>query len=547
MASLGRAAAVCVAVGTVGCAIAWSVESDKRESDRENVVVIPSAGLRQASALQGGDGVTALTTAAATPVYTQIGTVTPRSAAALKASGIESPFSIGAETTDRGYSIFANWRDYLGPLGFPKARVQVGWADVERSAGVYDFSKLNGIVDGMKAQGVNPWLQLSYGNPVYADGGDATSASPVTAAGTPGRTAWINFVKATVATYNTSARKVTEWEIWNEPDLPLSGTSTPRVPVNMFGEFAVATAKAIKDVQPEAKILIGGFASLQYGTGSTYPMTVVKYFSQNKGPTIPSSDVQITYHVYQSNPDTSYGTQFQLSKDFIESVGFKVRQGESGAPSAFQPQFALSNTTWTENSQAKYDLRRLLNDFYRKIDSNLFTITDLHYASSKNTKGLLLTGAWSSTPPTYGDQTVKRPKVAYRAAQNVAAIFDNRLERLTSPGCTAPTGYTVQAYSRLDPNNIRRNMLVVWRNTDRPGVNETVEYISITCTNFQFPRYKTAGFFPRYTDLMTGGVFAPSTGVTVTHSGASSVTISGLRAYDGPVILSDQGIVLFTA
>jgi hypothetical protein len=45
--------------------------------------------------------------------------------------------------------------------------VQLGWQRCELVKGVYNFTWLDTIVNGMVAQGVKPWAQLSYGNDNY--------------------------------------------------------------------------------------------------------------------------------------------------------------------------------------------------------------------------------------------------------------------------------------------------------------------------------------------------------------------------------------------
>lgn len=472
-------------------------------------------------------------------LYSQVGTVTKRSAAGLAAAGTSSPFSIGAETTDRGFSTFANWDDYLGPLGMPAARVQTGWADIERTRGTYTFTRLDAIVAGMKQRSVQPWLNLMYGNPLYSGGGDPELSGEIPTAGSTGYTKWLDFVRATVARYDTSARKVTEWEIWNEPDSVNAADA--------YASFAADTAKAIKSVQPEAKILLGGFKGNVVTTELAYAREVIDDFAAQKGSTVPSADVAVTYHPYRENPDDTYDSVFDDFRAAAAAKGFSIRQGENGAPSRNQPEFALSGLPWTETAQGKYALRRLLGDFHRSIPSSLFTLVDLHYTNAKNSKGLLLTGAWSNDPPTYGDQTVQRPKVGYPAVQALTAVFDNRLQLLTGQGCSVPTGYTIHAYSRLDSGGIRRNMLVVWRNTDRPGANQAPADIDITCTTFRFPRYLSEpSLRPRFTDLLPAKVYGLRSADTVVHPAGGGVRIRGLRVYDSPVVLADQGIVPVT-
>ena len=101
-----------------------------------------------------------------------------------------------------------------------------------------------------------------------------------------------------------------------------------------------------------------------------------------------------------------------------------MRQGETGAPSKYQENFALSKIPWSENTQAKWDLRRMLAHHGKDVPFNLFTLCELKYAQPKmtgfNRKGLLRCN---------DDKTVAGPKLAYFAAQRVFSIFDDTLER----------------------------------------------------------------------------------------------------------------------
>ena len=99
--------------------------------------------------------------------YTCIGKIRPRHAREVRASN----WSVGAETMDRDYTIYANWRKHLGPLGVKKARIQSGWAKTEQRRGEYDWEWLDEIILDMVDQGVEPWVCLCYGNPIYPGGG----------------------------------------------------------------------------------------------------------------------------------------------------------------------------------------------------------------------------------------------------------------------------------------------------------------------------------------------------------------------------------------
>lgn len=69
-------------------------------------------------------------------VEAKIADIKPRNASGIQASN----WNIGAETMDRDYTIYENWKEYLAPLGIKKARLQSGWARTEIKPGVYNFA-----------------------------------------------------------------------------------------------------------------------------------------------------------------------------------------------------------------------------------------------------------------------------------------------------------------------------------------------------------------------------------------------------------------------
>lgn len=98
----------------------------------------------------------------------------------LSAKEIESSrWSIGGETLDRDYADYHAYKEYLGPLGAKRIRLQGGWAKCEQEKGVYNFEWLDKIIDDAISRRVKPWVQPSYGNPIYEGGGDAALAGGI--------------------------------------------------------------------------------------------------------------------------------------------------------------------------------------------------------------------------------------------------------------------------------------------------------------------------------------------------------------------------------
>ncbi|MBQ3026823.1 MAG: beta-galactosidase, partial [Alistipes sp.] len=129
-------------------------------------------------------------------------------------SEVHNNLSVDCGTLDRDYADYHRYKEYLEPLGVRYIRLQAGWAKTEKVKGVYDFAWLDAIIDDAVSRGLEPWLQLSYGNPIYPGGGTIflNGGWPTSKVAVD---AWMRWAKATAERYKG---KVHQWEIWNEPD-----------------------------------------------------------------------------------------------------------------------------------------------------------------------------------------------------------------------------------------------------------------------------------------------------------------------------------------
>ncbi len=128
----------------------------------------------------------------------------------------------------------------------------------------------------------------------------------------------------------------------------------------------------------------------------------------------------------------------------------------NGAPSTYIPNFALSEYYWTEYTQAKYDMRRLLGDLGHDIETSVFTIINNYYnwgdRAVLNTKGLI-----------QSDITMAaiRPKVAYYAVQNIASIFDNNMELISGFNYSTTNQESMSVYGYQNKAT-QTPMVVLW-------------------------------------------------------------------------------------
>ncbi len=429
------------------------------------------------------------------------GKIQPRHARDIAGSN----WSVGAETIDRDYTIYANWKSYLGPLGVKKARIQGGWAKTEKQQGVYDFAWLDAVIFDMAKQGVEPWLSLSYGNPIYEGGGDPQIKGRVPTSEI-GLRAWANWVKATVARYQ---HVIDEWEVWNEPNYSIAPAD--------YARLLVVTADAVRAVQ--SKAILVGFA-LGSRVDHVYAAKVLELLKQQGR--LDALD-QISHHRHQANPDER-GNELELEK-LVSSYGnrYAIRQGEAGCPSEFGDQFAMKNYPWTETMQAKHVLRRLLGDLGRDKESSVFAIVDMNYAhlGTMNRKGLLRARE---------DRTVERPKPAYFAVQHLTAVFDDRLQRLKELRHESSPALPLSAYGYRHTAG-GGTIITIWLH-DRIPADEHRK----TAVNLKFPGVNFIE--PVYVDLRTGRVYElPRERWSQQGGGAN---FQQILVYDSPVLIADR-------
>lgn len=437
--------------------------------------------------------------------FPPIGKITPRHAKEITGSN----WSVGAETMDRDFTIYDNWKEYLGPLGIKKARIQAGWAKTEQEKGVYDFAWLDHIVFDMPKHGVTPWMCLGYGNPIYEGGGQPKLMGGVPTSGEALDT-WAKWVQANVERYQ---EVIDEWEVWNEPNY--------RVPATDYARLLVLTAATVRCVQPEAVIIA---MSLGSGVDYKYADKVLAILAeQDKLHLID----QVTHHRHQRNPDPNE-PEIELEKVVRKySDRIVIRQGEAGCPSQWCEKRALNRYPWTELTQAKHVLRRLLADLGRDKESSVFGIMDMKYTDEMNRKGLLQSRE---------DQTVEYPKPAYYAVQNLASVFDDRLTRIRDFPVEMPDDLPLTVYG-YEHRASGGQIVTAWFHDKIPS-DENAK----TPVDFAFP----SGRFtePVYVDLRTGMVYEIPR--TQWDQEGHTYRFKAIPCYDSPILIADKQTLFIT-
>lgn len=464
------------------------------------------------------------------PAYTQIGQVKPRSTEEIESSN----WILGCETLDRDMADYNAYKEYIAPLGIKRLRMQAGWAKTEKSKGVYDWAWLDAIVNDAAGRGFQPWLETSYGNPVYKGGGGVTLSGRIPTS-VEALEAWDGWVEALVKRYKT---EVKDWEVWNEPNFGDNEINAPEA----VAELNIRTAEIIKRIQPEAKIsgLAMGHIDLEYAD---------RFFKVVHARHKWHLFDNITYHDYVYNPDANYmhvEALQQLLGKYTANV--KLRQGENGSPS--EPGFgrgALGDYDWSETAQAKWNLRRMLSDLGHDIECSILGIVDMNYPKTgpitrQNVKGLL-----------QADSTNKviRPKLVYRAMQHVTAVFDNRLQRIKTlrftfnPKQTLVPGEVRYAKSTdrslavyaYENKTSKKQVFTVWVDEYIPTENNTTKDIGLTVLNGSFDE-------PVYVDLLTGGVYEIPADAWSREG--TTYTFKKVPVYDAPVLIADKSLIALT-
>ena len=450
--------------------------------------------------------------------FKQVGEIRPRPAKESR----NDQWRLGCETLDRDYIDFETYKEHVGPLGIRIARLQGGWAKCEKQKGVYDFAWLDRVVDYLIANGVEPALETNYGNPIYPGGGtvDLAAGFPTSEEGLAGWDAWVDAI-----TKHFKGR-VRIWMMWNEPDLwPLDGS--PQKTEAQVAAFNVRTAKIVHRNVPGAKV---GALSLAFNN--------TQYFEnclKAMGKDVELFDT-VVYHGYMPAPESSYESVEQM-KAILAKYNPKARlwQGENGCPSETAHCFALSRIPWTETSQAKWDMRRMLGDLGHDVYSSVFTICDFNHKGREiNRKGLIRANA---------QKKMTGIKPAYYSVRNVATVFDETLSRVADSSAEKGFGTadkTVTTYHYVKEG--KDPLFVFWEHTDKADKKFERPKDSYETRPVEFTYTGKPLKDPVFVDLLSGRIYAFPAKAQVVEGGR--VRFLDVPVYDSPCVLTERRAVM---
>ena len=447
------------------------------------------------------------------------GTIVPRRNPDPK----DEQWMIGCEVLDRDFAKFSAYRDYLPKLGIRSIRLQCGWAKCEKEKGRYDFAWLDEPVDFALAHGLNPVLETDYGNPLYKGGGgrDLAAGFPY---GEEGLAAWDRWVDALSKHFRGRVR---DWAMWNEPDIgnpadtaAVGGHHTPE----NIAAFNVRTARTILRNIPDARI-----AGLSLATNDPgFNEACYKAFGRDIG-----LFWRFIYHGYVPAPEESYPNVRKLKAICAKYAPHATLwQGENGAPSEMPGDgLALNHIAWSEISQAKWDMRRMLGDFVHEIPSSVFTICDYYHPG----RGIGCYGLLRADSA----RNVIGVKRAFAAVRNVVSVFDSKVERVERRVLSPDKGMQLWEF--------RRNgspLFVFWScgefHEGKSGWEMRYERPKDCCRKrpavIEHPGEPLEN--PVWVDLMTGRFWDFPKECVLRRTGGT--TYMDVPVYDSPCILADR-------
>lgn len=354
----------------------------------------------------------------------QIGKIEPKNSKDIEYSKI----GLGFEKLDRDAFNPEKAYDKVAACGVKLARIQSGWQKTEREKGVYNFAWLDTVVDNLISRGVEPWLCLCYGNDLYTDAAKTVYG----AVGCPPifteeeKAAWANYVKATAEHFKGRIRY---FEVWNEPDGDWCwkhGNNGEEL-----GRFTIDTAKAVREVYPEAKIIGGVVCQKRINFLNDALSTGMADFID-----------YISFHEY-THDETDEFQKVDAFRALIKEYNPKVEliQGESGTQSRRGGCGANRTGAWTPELQAKQLARHTMADLICDVHfMSYFSCVDMKEAlngivgdeSSYKDFGYfgILGADFDENGNATGEYT---EKPSYYVLQNIASLFCGDIKSATHP------------------------------------------------------------------------------------------------------------------
>lgn len=206
----------------------------------------------------------------------------------VKSNGHAFRYGVNAHTRRAKPDGYAKEVALAGALGIDIIRDGIGWEGIQRDGpDAWDFSKFDALISSMSAHGIEVQGTLMFTalwattiDPSEKDWNKKNKSAPKL-------DPYLTYVRKTVDRYKG---RIHTWEIWNEPDIGFWLS-----PTEQFIELFNAASRAVKETDPNAQVLNGGFAMVSREPNPTFISDFLKGVDRTNW------DVWV-YHDYHTFP-----------------------------------------------------------------------------------------------------------------------------------------------------------------------------------------------------------------------------------------------------
>lgn len=211
-------------------------------------------------------------------------------------------------------------------LGMSTVRMDLGWNGVQAAGpDSYSWERTDRVVAAARSRGLALIMVMAYA-PAWAQ----APGCPVSTCPPADPTAIRAFARTAAERY--AGNGLLAWEVWNEPNV--AGFWGPRVDPGAFTTLLRVASEAIRGVDPDATILLGGLASVPDTDSSVAPATFLEEVAAGGGLTAIDG---VAFHPYtfpllasQSRTSTGPWSQIDVGAQSLRAV--LSRHGSAGIP-----------------------------------------------------------------------------------------------------------------------------------------------------------------------------------------------------------------------
>ena len=247
----------------------------------------------------------------------------PSTLALADVVGLSTHIQLGSDAASVAERAF-EWSK-LAELGVHRLRTDFTWAAIEPSRGSFDYSGYDTLVSEAQQHGVSLLAILGYGVTWATSAPNANDDYPPDHAS--------DFADFAVAVANRYAGRVTEYEVWNEPN---NGFRFWQPTLNGdpagYGALLLAANKALLAAQPQIHV---AYAGTVYNDLVSGPSFVAQSFEKTPG--LAASLGTFAMHAYETyppsrGPESAVGQEVPLADKVATMSGVLAAAGAKAVP-----------------------------------------------------------------------------------------------------------------------------------------------------------------------------------------------------------------------